>query len=92
MPVYAMGPKDARVKTPMWECPISAVPEWMWQVLDLWVTCRACHALPLPGGVVDQPYVVRRAWPIWEAEMAAIEQQRSAAALLTLLGGGRARG
>jgi hypothetical protein len=77
--IYAMGPPEAKQKTPVFTCPRFVVPEWMWGLLDLWWYCRHLGALPFAGGVVDQPVVVRRAFAVWNAEMERIERSRAAA-------------
>lgn len=73
-PVYAYG--HGKVKDPVFTCPVSAIPEGVWSIVDLWLTCRAMKALPKAGGVLDQPLVIRRAWPVLEAEMAPLERER----------------
>lgn len=91
-PVYAMGLPDAPTRTPIFTCPVSAIPEACWELLGLWWTCRTMRALPLAGGVVDQPASVRLAFPIFEAEHGLLEQTRQASGLaagLAAVFGGR---
>jgi hypothetical protein len=49
-------------------------PDEVWELLDLYFTCRAMKAMPKAGGVLDQPLVVRRAFPVFEAEMQVEER------------------
>jgi hypothetical protein len=88
VPVYAYGHGTA--KDPVFTCPVSVIPEEVWTVIDLWLTCRAMKALPVAGGVLDQPLIVRRAWPVLEAEMAPHERRLNhegqMAAMARLLG------
>ncbi len=79
VPVYAMGFPDSAAKDPVFTCPVSAVPDSVWQLLGLWRECRAFRALPLPGGVCDQPVSVRRAFPVFERLARFEEEQRQAA-------------
>lgn len=99
MPCYASGPAEATIRAPIFTCPVSAIPEAVWHLLELWLTCRAMKALPLAGGVLDQPLSVRRAFPLFEAETAPIDHQRDQQALgaamtamTTALGGRMRRG
>jgi hypothetical protein len=89
-PAYAYGPPGARVKTPVFTCPVSAIPEAVWQLFELWIACRAMKLPPKPGGAVDQPIVVQRAFPAFEAAMEQLERRRnqdtSLAAMTALLG------
>jgi hypothetical protein len=94
-PVYGYG--DGRVQDPVFTCPVSAIPDAVWQIVDLWLTCRAMKALPIAGGVLDQPLVVQRAWPVLEAAIAPLERRQSqdgqVAAMASMLGAvGVARG
>lgn len=74
---------------------MSAIPDEVWTLIDLFLTCRSMKALPVAGGVLDQPYIVRRSWPVLEAEIGPAErrmnQQDQVAALAAMLGavGGR---
>jgi hypothetical protein len=70
------------VQEPVFTCPVSAIPDVVWQLLDLWLSCRSMKALPLAGGVLDQPYVVRRAWPMFEAAIAPYERRQNQEAQL----------
>lgn len=77
--VYTVGPK-ARDGGPantnvMLQCPVSAIPGGVWDLLALWYQCRLTRALPKAGGFLDQPLMVRRAFPVFEAEMVAWEAQ-----------------
>lgn len=80
-PIYSFGGADGSpIKDPVFTCPVSAIPDEVWTLLDLFLTCRAMKALPKAGGVLDQPYVVRRSWPVMEAEVAPMERRMDAAA------------
>jgi hypothetical protein len=65
-PVFVFGDGDA--KTPVFTCPVSAIPRAVWELLELWLQCRGMNALPVAGGVLDQPVTVRRAFPVFAAE------------------------
>ena len=75
-PAYGFG--GGAVKTPMFQCPVSAIPDVVWTLLEHWRSCRAMGCLPVAGGWVDQPMLVRLAFPIFEQEMRAWEASRSA--------------
>lgn len=75
-PCYAYG-HDPKAKDPVFTCPVSAIPDEVWTLLDLFLTCRAMKSLPKAGGVLDQPLIVRRVWPVFEAEMERHERQSS---------------
>jgi hypothetical protein len=65
--------QDGPTRSTMFQCPVSAVPPEVWDLLALWWQCRLTRTIPLAGGFLDQPLMVRRAWPIFEAEMQAWE-------------------
>jgi hypothetical protein len=95
-PAYAYGSPSARAKDVLFQCPVSAIPEVVWTLLDHWRSCRLMGCLPVAGGWVDQPLLVRRAFPIFEQEMRGWEASRSGAgsteamaALLAAMKGGR---
>ncbi len=68
-PVWALGPKDAKVKSDlMFTCPVSAIPAMAWDLLALWQNCRLMKLPPVAGGFVDQPLMVQRSFPIFEQE------------------------
>lgn len=77
-PVYAYGHPDAPTKAPVFTCPVSAIPAAAWELLALWWECRAMKALPKAGGVLDQPLIVRRAFPVFEGEARVAERTRTA--------------
>ena len=75
-PVYAVGHPQAKMRDSMYQCPISAIPAICWDMLELWWTCRMFPGggcLPVPGGLIDQPRIVRIAFPIFEHEMRKAE-------------------
>lgn len=74
-PVFTFGmQKGDRPNTNvMLTCPVSAVPKEVWDLLALWYQCRLTRTMPLAGGFLDQPLMVRRGFPIFEAEMQAWE-------------------
>lgn len=99
-PAYTFGHPNATTRPVMFQCPVSAIPEELWDLLALWWNCRKMRALPCSGGYLDQPLIVRRAFPVFESEMTLIEHGRSvdgpqqAAALavgavVKMMGGGR---
>lgn len=79
-PAYTYGPSNARARSVLFQCPVSAIPEIAFDMLELWFDCRRMHVLPVAGGWLDQPLVVRRSFPVFETEMATVEAQRQAAA------------
>lgn len=93
-PAYAYGPPGRATKDVLFQCPVSAIPDDVWTLLAHWRACRAMGCLPAPGAFVDQPLLVRRAFPIFEHEMRAAEASRGAsndmlAAVLAAMKGGR---
>jgi hypothetical protein len=89
-PVYAFGHPDAKTKSPVFTCPVSAIPPAAWELLDLWIQCRAMGALPFAGGVLDQPLIVRRSFPVFEGEAKvgerAVQAHTSAAGAAAIVG------
>lgn len=79
-PVYAFGSPQRAAKDVLFTCPVSAIPDVVWQLLEDWRSCRAMRCLPVAGGWVDQPLLVRRAFPVFEAEMRAWEAARASGA------------
>lgn len=75
-PVFAYG--AGRLQDPVFTCPVSAIPDVVWSLIDLWLTCRSMKALPHAGGVLDQPYIIRRAWPLLENAMRPLERREQA--------------
>jgi hypothetical protein len=68
MPVLAMG--DLR----MFECPMTAIPGWVWDTINLVNNCtdgdgNLLH-LPYPGTYLDQPVRFRHAVEITRSERA----------------------
>lgn len=95
-PAYAYGPPGAAAKDVLFQCPVSAIPDVVWELLDHWRSCRALGCLPVAGGFIDQPLLVRRAFPVFEREMRQWEQSRGGSsdalgAVLAALKGGRRR-
>lgn len=82
--VYSYGHPESKTKTPMFQCPVSAIPGEVWELLALWYSCHALGVLPYGGGFLDQPLIVRRAFPIFATEWRTVEAQRQAS------GGGQA--
>jgi hypothetical protein len=67
-PAYGIGPKESKgPKDVMLTCPVSAIPERVWDLLSLWRSCRLMKTLPVAGGFEDQPFWVRYSFPIFEA-------------------------
>ncbi|MGE0225468.1 MAG: hypothetical protein AB7S57_19525 [Acetobacteraceae bacterium] len=79
-PVWTYGPTDARARSVLFQCPVSAIPELAFDLLELWFDCRRVKALPVAGGWLDQPLVIRQAFPVFESEMAAVEARQRATA------------
>jgi hypothetical protein len=73
-PAYTWGPKDRQIKTGtfMFQCPVSAIPEAVVDLLLVWWQCRMMH-LPPP---VMTP-LVQLAWVTFESEMLTFEGQRN---------------
>lgn len=70
-PVYQLGPKDAKERQAMYQCPVSAIPDRVWQLFSLWNSCRLMRTLPVAGGFLDQPEIVQRVFPILDAQYQA---------------------
>lgn len=95
-PVYAF-PAHAKTQDPIFTCPVSAIPRAAWDLLELWHECRGLGALPRAGGVLDQPLIVRRSFPVFDAEARASDATHqahasaagTAAVLGAMLGKGR---
>jgi hypothetical protein len=97
-PVFGFGADDQKKDT-MLTCPVSAIPDEVWQTVHLWQLCRLTRTLPVAGGLLDQPMVVQRAFPILDVEQRKLDAKHpsgpeQAAALavgqmVKLLKGGR---
>lgn len=73
-PAYSIGPKEAKgQKDVMLTCPVSAIPDRVWDLLSLWRSCRLMKTLPVAGGFEDQPFWVRYSFPIFEACQQSVE-------------------
>ncbi len=70
----------------MFTCPRSAVPVEVFKLVELWHSCRLMKMSPRPGGFLDQPLIVRRAFPIFEAEMAGMERASEGGMMVKLFG------
>lgn len=70
-----IGKKQTGVspKTPIWTCPVYAVPSEVFDLLQLFHECRLFHLPPVQGGLLDQPLMVRRSFPVFEQEMLRVE-------------------
>lgn len=79
-PAWTYGPADAKARSVLFQCPVSAIPELAFDLLELWFDCRRVKALPVAGGWLDQPLVVRQSFPVFESEMAAVESRQRATA------------
>jgi hypothetical protein len=95
-PAWMMGPEGGK-REPMFQCPQSAIPGHVWELLALWWSCRNMRTLPKSGAFVDQPMLVRQSFPIFE--MLANSQERAqgyqssaavtAQTVAAMFGGGR---
>lgn len=74
-PAWSMGP-DGGTKEPLFQCPQSAIPGYVWELLALWWSCRAMKTLPRAGAFADQPLVVRQSFPVFEM-LAQSQEQHS---------------
>ncbi len=96
-PVVSLGPPGAKVTTPIFTCPVSAIPDAVRDLIELWWACRSMRVLPRSGGLLDQALVVQRSFPILEREYQAVEREHGAAqsasgvaaAMSMLFGGAR---
>lgn len=70
---YSVGHPDAKSKAPMFTCPVSAIPDGVFEVLGLWNDCRLLKVLPRAGGLLDQPQIVRRSFTVFASEWATVE-------------------
>lgn len=72
-PAYSYGPAhgNARARPVMLQCPVSAIPDVVFDLLVLWRDCRYLKVMPTITPLV------RRAFVIFESEMRAIEGERS---------------
>lgn len=94
-PAWSMGVEGRR--EPMFQCPQSAIPAHVWELLALWWSCRNMRTLPKAGAFVDQPMTVRQSFPIFEMLAASQERMQghqSAAAvtaqtMAAMFGGGK---
>jgi hypothetical protein len=73
-PVYSYGPGPA--KDVLFQCPVSAIPTQVQELLYLWWACRQMRTLPVGGGFLDQPHVVRLTFPVLEAQYRAANPDR----------------
>lgn len=69
-PIWMYGHGNA--KTPIFTCPVSAIPEEVFEVYEVWIRCRMLGVLPYAGGYLDQPWIVQYAWPLFEDEAAKV--------------------
>lgn len=71
---WQIGHPSSSRRDAMFTCPVSAIPEAVWDLLSMWWQCRTLNALPVAGGFLDQPVIVRRAFPVFEQEMRKAER------------------
>lgn len=97
-PAYSYGPAEAKTRDVMFQCPVSAIPQEVWQLLIAWWQCRNLGLPVRAGGAEDQPGIVRYAFPFLEHEMRKVEgnkgsPERAAAlavgAMVKAMGGGK---
>lgn len=96
--VYQYGPPDAKERPTMFTCPVSAIPEEVFELLIVWQACRLTHSLPMAGGLLDQPVWVQRYFPILDAEQEKADARKgsseqaamvAAGTVMKMLQGGR---
>lgn len=73
---YSVGHPDAKSKDPMFQCPKSAIPVEVFELLGLWNECRLLGVLPRSGGLLDQPQVVRRSFVTFANEYAKVDNAK----------------
>lgn len=79
-PAYSYGPAGkGAVRDVMFQCPVSAIPPVVFELLATWYECRTMGALPFAGGWMDQPKMVRTSFPVFETEMRKVEGRRQEA-------------
>lgn len=93
-PAFSFG--QGAQKDVLFTCPQSAIPDEVWDIVDLWNRCRLTGVLPAAGGLLDQPGVVQRFFPVLNAEYQAVTHRQGgpeamAMAMLTAMkaAGGR---
>lgn len=81
-PAYTCGPatKDAGPdQLLLYQCPVSAIPSEVFDLLNVWWACRLSGLPPVAGGFLAQPMIVQLTFPLFEALMQGVEAQRTAA-------------
>lgn len=76
VPAYMAGPKESKNRLPMLTCPVFVIPAEIFELLQLFHECRLFKLPPKAGGLFDQPWQVRRAFPIFAIEMGKVERQQ----------------
>jgi hypothetical protein len=95
-PAWSFGP----MKDGLYQCPVSAIPSACWSLLNLWMQCQGMGALPYDGGVLAQPLITRRVFPIFADEFSRMKMAQdnagasttgatAAAAVLSAVFGGK---
>ena len=74
-PAYSFG--AGTTKDVMFQCPVSAIPDGVMDLLLLWWRCRQLRTLPYAGGLLDQPQVVQYGFPIFEGQHRAANPDQS---------------
>jgi hypothetical protein len=69
-PAWMYGHGSAQ--TPIFTCPVSAIPAEVFDLYEIWIRCRMLRVLPHAGGYLDQPWIVQYAWPLFEDEAARV--------------------
>lgn len=97
-PAYVWGPKEegkkatVRVGTFLWQCPVSAIPGAVWDLLDLWWELRLLRLQP-----ERWTPLLRVAFLVFESELKRADPGHSApeaaaalavGAMVKLMGGG----
>lgn len=73
---YSVGHPDSKSKEPMFQCPVSAIPVEVFELLGLWNECRLLGVLPRAGGLLDQPQIVRQSFVTFANEYAKVDTAR----------------
>lgn len=68
--------KDPKNRLSLWTCPVSAIPKEAWDVFLLWNESRLIGLPVVAGGLLDQPAIVRLAFPVFAQEYLAMRRRQ----------------